>query len=108
MVQWWCFKSSCHVDINILVNCNWDATRCQQYSTHLHTNSTQNYTINLGRVRAVSRLCELYPDIFLTTEDKARINLSQGSGLMAVSNYTEDRRRRILRPNCVESNDRGQ
>jgi len=25
---------------DILVNCNWVATRWQQYSTHLHTNST--------------------------------------------------------------------
>jgi len=29
-------------------------------------------------VRAVPRLCEFYPDICLTTEEKARINLSQG------------------------------
>ena len=34
---------------------------------------------NLGRVRAVPRLCELYPGICLTTEEKARRNLSQGS-----------------------------
>ena len=31
---------------DIFVNCNWVATRWQQYSTHLHTNSTQNNTIN--------------------------------------------------------------
>jgi len=29
-------------------------------------------------VRAVPRLCEFYPSICLTTEEKARINLSQG------------------------------
>jgi hypothetical protein len=29
---------------DIFVNCNWVATRWQQYSTHLHTNSTQNDT----------------------------------------------------------------
>jgi hypothetical protein len=29
-------------DIDIFVNCNWVDTRWQQYSTHLHTNSTQN------------------------------------------------------------------
>jgi len=29
-------------------------------------------------VRAVPRLCEFYPDICLTTEEKARKNLSQG------------------------------
>jgi len=27
------------------VNCNWVVTRWQQYSTHLHTNSTQNDTM---------------------------------------------------------------
>jgi hypothetical protein len=34
---------------------------------------------NFGRVRAVPRLCELYPDICLTSEEKARKNLSQGT-----------------------------
>jgi uncharacterized membrane protein YvbJ len=29
-------------------------------------------------VRAVPRLCEFYPGFCLTTEEKARINLSQG------------------------------
>jgi hypothetical protein len=65
-----------------------------QYSTHLHTNSTQNNTINLGRVRSVPSLCELYPGIWLTTEEKARENLSQGSrrvpaGTMKTE-YTEE------------------
>jgi hypothetical protein len=31
--------------IDIFVNCNWVDTRWQQYSTHLHTNSTQNNTM---------------------------------------------------------------
>jgi len=31
-----------HIDVS--VDCNWVATRWQQYSTHLHTNSTQNDT----------------------------------------------------------------
>jgi len=65
-------------DIDIFVNCNWVDTRWQQYSTHLHTNNTQNNTIHAGRVRAVPRLRELYPGICLTTEEKARKNLSQG------------------------------
>jgi hypothetical protein len=43
---------------------------------------------NFGRVRAVPRLCELYPGICLTTEEKARKNLSHGSGTI-----------RILKPN---------
>ena len=34
---------------------------------------------NFGRVWAVPRLGELYPDICLTTEEKAWKNLSQGS-----------------------------
>jgi len=34
---------------------------------------------NFGRVRAVAHLCGLYPGICLTTEEKARKNLSQGS-----------------------------
>jgi len=31
---------------DIFVNCNWVATRWRQYSTHLHTNGTQNNTVN--------------------------------------------------------------
>jgi len=65
--------------IDIFVNYNWFDTRWQQYSTHLHTNDTQNNTINLGSVRAVPRVCESYPGICLTTEEKAWKNLSQGS-----------------------------
>jgi len=37
---------------------------------------------NFGRMRAMSRLCELYPGICLTTEEKARKNLSQGSRIV--------------------------
>ena len=45
---------------------------------HVYTNNAQNNTINLGGVRAVPGLCELYLDICLTTEEKTRKNLSQG------------------------------
>jgi hypothetical protein len=34
---------------------------------------------NFGRVRAVPRLCGLDPGICVTTEEKTRKNLSQGS-----------------------------
>jgi len=34
---------------------------------------------NFGRVRAVPRLCGFYPGNCLTTEEKARKNLGQGS-----------------------------
>jgi hypothetical protein len=56
--------------------------------THKHTHTihrtTQNKQYieehkNFGRVRAVSRLRGFYPGICLTTEEKARKNLSQGS-----------------------------
>jgi hypothetical protein len=47
----------------------------------------------MRRVRAVPRLCELYPGICLTTEEKARKNLSKGSRRVPVgtmkTEYTE-------------------
>ena len=81
-----------HGTYDIFVNCKWLFLRWQLYKTHLHTNNTQNdtkqtihrTTQNL-RVQkfwnrwAVPRLGELYPDIRLTTEEKSRKNLSQGS-----------------------------
>ena len=36
-------------------------------------------TQKLGRVWAVPRLCGFYPGIYLTTEEKARKNIIQGS-----------------------------
>jgi hypothetical protein len=71
-----------------IFNWNWVDGRWQQYSTHLHINGTQNTQngtyITIKRkenweVRAVPRLCELYPGICFTTEEKARKNLSLGS-----------------------------
>jgi len=41
--------------------------------------TTEQHKFKLcGRVRAVPRLCEFYAGICLTTEEKARKNLSQG------------------------------
>jgi len=37
----------------------------------------------LGRVRAVPRLCELYPGICLTTEEKTRKNISLGKKIFS-------------------------
>jgi len=47
---------------------------------------------NFGRVRAVPRLCGLYPGICLATEEKTMKNLSQGSrrvpaGTMKIHNH---------------------
>jgi hypothetical protein len=90
-----------------IFNCNWVATRWQLFSTHVHTNNTENdtkqtihrttrkyieqhikyieqhkkihrATQQLGRARAVPRLCGFYPGICLATEQKARKTLSQG------------------------------
>jgi len=59
--------------------------------------------INFGRVWVVPLLCELYPGICLTTEEKARKNLSQGSrrvsaGTMKIHNHTLLNISRCLRP----------
>jgi hypothetical protein len=48
---------------------------------------------NFGRVRAVRRLCGLYPGICLSTEEKARKNVIQGSrrvpaGMMKIHKHT--------------------
>jgi len=65
---------------------------------HRRTQSTQTLhrttqLTNWERVQAVPRLCELNPGICLTTEEKARKNLSQGSRRMLVGTmkkeYTE-------------------
>jgi hypothetical protein len=42
-------------------------------------NKQINTNNKFGRVMAVPSLCELYPGICLTTEEKARKNLSEGS-----------------------------
>jgi hypothetical protein len=42
-------------------------------------------TQKLGRVRAVPRPCKLYPGICITTEEKARKSLSQGSHTLTYS-----------------------
>jgi uncharacterized integral membrane protein len=50
-------------------------------TVHIYTQTIHRTTqlTKLGRVQAVPRLCELYPDICLTTEEKARKNLSHFS-----------------------------
>jgi hypothetical protein len=57
-------------------------------TVHMHTQTvhrtTQNKQYieqhkNFGRVRAVPRLWELYPGIYLTTEEETRKNLWQSS-----------------------------
>ena len=96
----WLIRYDMIYDMIYLLDCNWIVTRWQQYSTHVHTNSTQNDTNkqyieqhNFGRVRAVPRLWELYPGICLTTDEKARKYFSQGSrrvpaGAMKIRKHT--------------------
>jgi hypothetical protein len=45
-LEWHLSCRWCSFDIDIFVNCSWVYTWWQQYSTHLHTNNTQNNTIN--------------------------------------------------------------
>jgi len=52
--------------------------RTQSGQTKINDELLKNYGL-MVRERAVSCLCELYPGIYLTTEEKARENLSQGS-----------------------------
>jgi len=59
-------------------------------NTKIHRTTQQIHTATqqLGRVRAVPRLCGFYPGICLTTEKKARKNLSQGSHAQTYSENT--------------------
>ena len=50
-------------------------TQTVQRTTQIKQNNTNNNYF--GRVRAMPRLCEFHPGICLTTEEKARKNLSQ-------------------------------
>jgi len=54
--------------------------RTTQNKQYIEQHKKTHRTIQkLRRVRAVPRLCGFYPGICLTTEEKARKNLSQGS-----------------------------
>jgi hypothetical protein len=53
-------------------------------------NKQNNTNNNFGTVLAVPSLCELYPRIFLTAEEKARKNLSQGSRRDSKYTHYED------------------
>jgi hypothetical protein len=71
-------------------------------TVHIYTQTMHRKTKNkqyieqhkhFGRVRAVPRLCGLYPGICLTTKKKTRRNLSQGSrrvpaGTMKIHKHT--------------------
>jgi hypothetical protein len=63
-------------------------------TVHIYTHTQYiEQQITLGKVRVMPHLCELYPGICLTTEEKARKNLSQGSRRVPVgvmeTEYTE-------------------
>ena len=66
--------------------------RTQSGQTKINDELLKNYRL-IGRVRAVTCLCELYPGVCLTTEEKAWKNLSQGSRRVPVgtmkTEYTE-------------------
>jgi hypothetical protein len=57
---------------------------------HRATQKMHRATKKIGRVRAVPRLCGHHPGIFLTTEEKARKTLSQGSHTLSQGSHTNE------------------
>ena len=66
---------------------------------HRTTQSTQTIHRTIQLVRTVPRLCEVYPGICLTTEEKARKILSQGSRKMPVGKQYTEQMPHFLTPN---------
>jgi len=94
-------STSCNIyDMIYFVNCNWVSPGGSS-TVHIYTQTMQR-TIQkqymekqkkFGRVRAMPRLYGFYPGICLTTEERARKNLSQGSrrvpaGTMEIYKHT--------------------
>ena len=67
-------------------------------TVHIYTQTVHRTTQNLERVRAVPRLCELHPGICLTTEEKSRKNLSQGSRRMPAGTMKTIHDNDLVRP----------
>jgi hypothetical protein len=71
--------------------------RTTQLTTEQHNLQNEKQLTYFGRVRGVPRLCELYPRICLTTEEKARKNFSQGSRRVPAgtikTEYTEQKQK---------------
>jgi len=62
-------------------------------TVYIYKQTVHRTTQNFGRVLAMPRLCGFYPGICLTTEEKARKSLSQGSrrvpvGTMNIHKHT--------------------
>jgi hypothetical protein len=84
-----CDKLNSHIDIDMIYLLTAiglspsDSSTVHIYTQTVHRTIQNNQHTeqhnNFGRVQAVPRLGELYPGICLTTEEKARKNLSQGS-----------------------------
>ena len=53
------FIQSCDI-CDIFVNCSWVATRWQQNSTHLHTDSTQNRTMKQNTQKGIYRTVRIH------------------------------------------------
>jgi len=72
-------------------------TRTTQFTTRTKqfTTRTTQLTTWFGRQRSVLRLCELYPGICRTSEEKAQKNISQGSRRVSVG---------TMETECTEQN----
>jgi hypothetical protein len=55
---------------DVFVNCNWVVTRWQQYSTHLHTNSTQKKTIEQHKKQYIEQHKKQYIEKIHRTTQK--------------------------------------
>ena len=56
-------------------------------TVHIYTQTIHRTNIKCGRVWAMPRLCELYPGICLTTDEKTQKNLSESWSNCCVQTY---------------------
>ena len=80
----WCYHIYIDIFVKLQLGCHPVAVvqytfTHKQYTERHKTNNTQNNTKFLEECWPAPLLCELYPGICLTTGEKARKNLSQGS-----------------------------
>jgi hypothetical protein len=68
-------------------------------TAHICTQTVHRRIQNVGRVRTVHLLCELYPGICLTTEEKARKTPSLVSQRVPAGTIKTERTEQIVRNN---------
>jgi hypothetical protein len=99
----WCIYFVCDMTLYIYIYTVYltavGLTPGDSSTVHIYTQTTHRIQITeytyqsknlklIWEVRAVLRLCELYPGICLTTEEKTRKNLSQGRSMYILSSHS--------------------